>query len=314
MLKKWLKVSLLAIVAVFMLAACGKSDEGKEGSSNDDKLHLIASFSIINDILNEVGGDLVEVHSLVPIGTDPHEYDPLPNDIKNATDADAMFYNGLHLEGGEDGWFFKLVHSVGKDESDVYEVMKGVEPKYITNTQTREEEVNPHAFLDPVVGIQMVENTRDALVKIDPKNKETYEKNAEKLLEELREIDKLYAEKIGEIPQEKRILVTSERAYQYMADRYGLQEGFIWDIDTEEQGTPEQIKSLVDFIRKHDVPVLFVETNVDKRPMETVSKETNVEIYSELYSDELGKQGEAGETFTKFLRYNIEKIYEGLSK
>jgi len=307
---KFLKLIVVSAMAALLLSACSGEKEG----ADNDKIHLVATFSILTDILNEVGGDQVDVHSMVPIGTDPHEYEPLPEDIKKAADADAIFFNGLNLEGGKTGWFSKLINSVGKDEKDVYELMAGVEPKYITTEDGRDEEMNPHAFLDPIVGIQMVENARDALTEIDPDNKDAYEKNANALLKELHEIDELYKEKISEIPEEHRILVTSERAYQYMTERYGLQEGFLWDIDTEEIGTPRQIKNLVNFIKEHDVPAIFVETNVDKRPMETVSKETGVDIAAELYSDELGKPGTDGGTYIKFLRYNIEKIHEGLMR
>ncbi|HEY4578605.1 MAG TPA: zinc ABC transporter substrate-binding protein [Savagea sp.] len=315
MFKRSLKFGLLAVFSVFLLAAC--SSDKKEDSdvkTDGDKLKVVATFSIIHDILNEVGGDLVEVHSMVPIGTDPHEYEPLPEDIKKATDADALFYNGLNLEGGKSGWFFKLVDTVKKSEDKVFEVMEGVSPMYLASDDGSEEEINPHAFLSPAVGIQMVENTIKGLIEIDPDNKETYEKNGEKFLNELKDIDALYTEKINEIPEEKRILVTSERAFQYMADRYGLKEGYIWAIDTEENGTPEQIKSLVEFIKEHEVTSLFVESNVDKRPMETVAKETVAEIVAEIYSDELGKPGSEGESFTGFLRSNIEKIHEGLMK
>ncbi|WP_262173581.1 metal ABC transporter solute-binding protein, Zn/Mn family [Saccharococcus sp. Marseille-Q5394] len=307
MKRKLLTLSIVSIMAL-LLSACGGKKEGAE----EDKIQIVATFSILTDIVNEVGGDRVAVHSMVPIGTDPHEYEPLPEDIKKAADADAIFYNGLNLEGGKTGWFSKLIASVGKDENDVYELMAGVEPKYITTADGKDEEINPHAFLDPIVGIQMVENARDALSEIDPVHKDSYEKNADALLKELHEIDELYKTKISEIPEQHRILVTSERAYQYMTDRYGLQEAFLWDIDTEEIGTPRQIKNLVDFIKEHDVPALFVETNVDRRPMETVSKETGVDIASELYSDELGKPGTDGGSYVKFLRYNIEKIHGGL--
>lgn len=310
MKRKLLALCMMSMMAALLLSACS----GKKEGASEDEIHLVATFSILTDILNEVGGDQVTVHSMVPIGTDPHEYEPLPEDIKKAADADAIFYNGLNLEGGKTGWFSKLITSVGKDEKDVYELMAGVEPKYITTDDGRDEEINPHAFLDPIVGIQMVENARDALSEIDPDHKDNYEKNADALLKELHEIDELYKTKISEIPEQHRILVTSERAYQYMTDRYGLQEGFLWDIDTEEIGTPHQIKSLVNFIQEHDVPALFVESNVDKRPMETVSKETGVEIAAELYSDELGKPGTDGGTYVKFLRYNIEKIYDGLMR
>lgn len=315
MFKRSLKFGLLAVFSVLLLAACS-SDKKEESDvkTDGDKLKVVATFSIIHDILNEVGGDLVEVHSMVPIGTDPHEYEPLPEDIKKATDADALFYNGLNLEGGKSGWFFKLVDTVKKSEDKVFEVMEGVSPMYLASDDGSEEEINPHAFLSPAVGIQMVENTIKGLIEIDPDNKETYEKNGEKFLNELKDIDALYTEKINEIPEEKRIVVTSERAFQYMADRYGLKEGYIWAIDTEENGTPEQIKSLVEFIKEHEVTSLFVESNVDKRPIETVAKETGAEIVAEIYSDELGKPGSEGESFTGFLRSNIEKIHEGLMK
>lgn len=309
MKRKLLTLCIVSILAL-LLSACGEEKEGAE----EDKIQIVATFSILTDIVNEVGGDRVAVHSMVPIGTDPHEYEPLPEDIKKAADADAIFYNGLNLEGGKTGWFSKLIASIGKDEKDVYELMAGVEPKYITAADGKDEEINPHAFLDPIVGIQMVENARDALMEIDPEHSDTYETNADALLNELREIDQLYKTKIGEIPEQHRVLVTSERAYQYMTERYGLQEGFLWDIDTEEIGTPHQIKNLVNFIKEHDVPALFIETNVDRRPMETVSKETGVEIASELYSDELGKPGTDGGTYVKFLRYNIEMIHDGLMR
>ncbi|MCM3637081.1 metal ABC transporter substrate-binding protein [Sporosarcina luteola] len=309
MKRKLLTLCIMSIMAL-LLSACGGKKEGAE----DEKIQIVATFSILTDIVNVVGGDRVAVHSMVPIGTDPHEYEPLPEDIKKAADADVIFYNGLNLEGGKTGWFSKLIASIGKDEKDVYELMEGVEPKYITTADGKDEEINPHAFLDPIVGIQMVENARDALSEIDPDHKDSYEKNADALLKELHEIDELYKTKISEIPEQHRILVTSERAYQYMTDRYGLQEAFLWDIDTEEIGTPRQIKSLVDFIKEHDVPALFVETNVDRRPMETVSKETGVDIASELYSDELGKPGTDGGSYVKFLRYNIEKIHDGLMR
>lgn len=301
------------MITGIVLAACGTDD--KKEKSDGEKVKIVATFSIIEDLIKEVGGDLVEVHSMVPIGTDPHEYEPLPEDIKKAVEADALFYNGLNLEGGEKGWFLgKLVSSVNKDMADVYEVMKDVQPMYLTSDDGKEEEINPHAFLSPLVGIQMTENIIDALVEIDKEHADVYKENGEKLLTELKEMDELYKEKIADIPEDKRILVTSERAYQYMASDYGLEEGFIWAIDTEENGTPAQIKSLVEFIKENNVEALFVESNVDKRPMETVTSETGAEIVAEIYSDELGKVGSEGGTYLTFLQSNIEKIHQGLTK
>ena len=308
------KLIAITLMTTVVLAACSGDDKGSGSESSDTPLQVITTFTLLEDIVKQIGGDRVEIHNLVPIGTDPHEYDPLPEDMAIAEDADLLFYNGLNLEGGDTGWFSKLVDTVGQKEEAIFELGEGLEPLYLTSSEG-EEEVNSHSFLDPNVGIKMAENTRDALIKVDPDHKEDYEKNATAYLDTLKEIDEEYRNKIGEIPEENRILVTSERAYQYMATSYGLNEAFIWAVDTEEGGTPEQITSLITFINENNPPVLFVESNVDTRPMETVSKETGVEIFSEdLFSDEIGSPGEEGDTYVKYLQYNIDKIYEGLSK
>ncbi|MDY0408844.1 metal ABC transporter substrate-binding protein [Virgibacillus soli] len=310
-MKGFFKLALSLGLATILLAACGDkdtADSGKEGA-----LKVVTSFTILEDIVNQIGGEYVDVHNLVPVGTDPHEYEPLPEDTKKATDADVLFYNGLNLEGGDHGWFFKMMDTVGQKDENIFELMNGVEPHYLKGESGEEHEINPHAFLDPVVGIQMAENARDALIKVDPDHQSEYEKNAENYIAKLKEIDEEYKTKIAELPEESRILVTSERAYQYMAERYGLDEAYIWEVDTEENGSPQQIKELVSFLKEREVPILFLETNVDPRPMETVSKETGINIYEDkIFSDEIGKKGEEGDTYIKFLEYNIDKIYNGL--
>lgn len=326
------KFIFVASFALLILAACGGnndasnkeqdtsenndvSTESTETENNGDKLQVVSSFTIITDMVKEVGGDKVEVHNLVPTGTDPHEYEPLPEDIKKATDADILFYNGMNLEGGKEGWFFKLIDSVGQDQSRVFSLTERVEPMYLQDEATREEEINPHSFIDPVVGIRMVEDMRDAFVEVDPDNKEYYEEQADAYLERLHAIDQDYEQKLGELPEENKILVTSECAFQYMLDRYDMGEECIWRVDTEENGSPEQITSLVQFIEENNVPVLFLESNVDPRPMETVSKESGVEIYEKpIYSDEIGNPGDEVDTYIKYLKYNIDIISDGLSK
>lgn len=312
------KMIVVSFMAIFVLAACsGNNDSTNKDNdleSSDQTLKVVTTFTLLEDMVKQIGGDHVEVHNLVPIGTDPHEYDPLPEDMAAAENADILFYNGMNLEGGDTGWFSKLINTVGQKEDVIFELGAGIEPLYLTSSKG-EKEVNPHSFLNPVNGIKMAENTLEALVAIAPEHKEDFEKNATTYLETLKEIDQEYQDKIGEIPEENRILVTSERAYQYMATAYGLSEGYIWAVDTEEGGTPEQMKSLIAFIKEHEPPVLFVESNVDTRPMETISSETGIEIFEEtLFSDEIGTPGEEGDTYIKFLQYNIDKIHKGLSQ
>lgn len=308
---KWVAISFLAIA---LLSACN-TDNDKDGNKSDDEpLQVVTSFTLLEDMVQEIGGEFVETYNLVPIGTDPHEYEPLPEDNKAATNADILLYNGVNLEGGEHGWFSKLIEAVGQDEAATFEAGAGIEPLYLTSSDGKTEEINPHIFLDPVNGIQMAKNISKALIQVDPANKETYEKNTEIYLEKLMEIDQEYQDKINDIPEENRVLVTSERAYQYMAKRYGLKEGYIWAIDTEEGGTPEQITSLIKFIKENNPPVLFVESNVDERPMQTISNETGIKIFPDkIYADELGSPGSYGDIYVTWLKYNIDKIYEGLS-
>lgn len=306
---------IMASVLLFVLAACGnENSSGDLEGNSDERLQVVTSFTMIADMVEQIGGDFVSIHNLVPTGTDPHEYEPLPDDIKKATDADVLFYNGLNLEGGKDGWFFKMIDSVGQDEGKIFSLTERVEPMYIGREDGIDEEINPHSFIDPAVGIMMAEDLRDALIAVDPENEDFYKESGNHYVERLEEILADYEEKINEIPEDNRILVTSERAYQYLAARFGLKEAFIWEIDTEENGSPQQIKSLVNYLKEHDVPSLFVESNVDSRPMETVSNESGIPIYEKaIYSDEIGKKGSEVDTYVKYLKYNIEVIVDGLS-
>lgn len=297
-----------ALAGALVLSACSDADAGERGN-----VQVVATFSIISDIAENIGGDGVDVHSIVPLGVDPHEYTPLSDDIQATTEADLVLWNGLNMEVG-DGWFESLVEIADKDvdAADVVEVSAGVEPMHLTD-EGGESEVNPHAFLDPNVGMIYAENIRDGLIEADPDNAESYRKNAEKYLDELEEVDDEYQARFGEVPDDQRVLVASENAYQYMADRYNLTPGYIWAIDTDEQGSPQQIAALVELIKQRDVPAVFVESNVDTRPMETVADEAGVEIAGTIFSDELGEPGDDGGTYISMLEHNLETIHAGLT-
>ncbi len=178
--------------------------------------------------------------------------------MKKTRDADVIFYNGLNLKGGKSSWFFRMINFVGQNEENVYSLTKGVKPMYLNESDGINDEVNPHAFVNPTVGIVMAENMRDIFIKIDPDRKENYEQRTVLYLERLRSIEQEYKDKINNIPEERRILVTSEHAFQYMTKQYGLKEAYIWPIHTEETGSSEQIKALIHFIKEHKVAVLFI--------------------------------------------------------
>ena len=314
-MKKRYIFSFIASITLLLLAGCGQNNQKKDTGSSDKEgtLKVVTTFTIIEDIARQIGGSDVDVYNLVPTGAAPHEYEPLPNDMKKTSDADILFYNGLNLEGGKKGWFFRMINSVGQKEENAYSLTEGIEPLYLSDRQDREEDVNPHQFISPSAGIIMAKNMRDILIERDPANKENYIERADNYLEKLEAIDQEYREKIAAIPEERRTLVTSEHAFQYMTKEYGLNEAYIWSIDTEETGTSEPIKALISFIKKNNVPMLFVESNVDERPMLMVSRETQVSISKTyIYADELSKPGGEVDTYIKFLQHNIDLIYEEL--
>ncbi|WP_017380434.1 metal ABC transporter solute-binding protein, Zn/Mn family [Paenisporosarcina sp. TG-14] len=304
---------IMSILLLLVISACGREDENAEKDPNE-KIQVIATYSIVYDIVKNVGGDRVEIHTLAPVGSNPHEYDPLPKDVQLTTDADAVFYNGLNLEAGN-SWFEKLLLTANKGEKDspVFLMSEGVQPKYLT-TKGKESEVDPHAWLDIRNGIKYAENARDGLIKVDPEHADVYEKNTQAYIEKLETLHQESVTRYNEIPKAQRLLITSEGAFKYFSEAYDFEAAYIWEINSENQGSPEQVKSVVDFINTKKDAVLFVETSIDPRSMETVSAETGVPIYGKVFTDSIGKPGEDGDTYIKMMEWNIDTIFKGLTE
>ncbi|MCS0673685.1 metal ABC transporter solute-binding protein, Zn/Mn family [Cytobacillus firmus] len=313
MIKKGFLLLAAFLLSVLFLSACS-SGTSSTSSNEDVKIQVVTTYSIVYDIVKNVGGDLVEIHSLAPIGSNPHEYDPLPEDVQKTTDADAVFYNGLNLEAGN-SWFNKLMETAGKDGEDapVFLMSKGVDAKHLT-TKGKESEEDPHAWLDIRNGIKYAENARDGLIEADPDNKKVYEKNAEEYIAKLQELHDEAVEQFNEIPKNERVLVTSEGAFKYFSEAYGFQAEYIWEINQENQGTPDQITRIVDIINEKGITGLFLETSIDARSMEAVSDETNVPIMGKVFTDSLAKPGEDGDTYISMMEWNIKTIKEGLTQ
>ena len=303
---------VLLLLAFVGLAACSSQKSSTETGSS--KLNVVATNSIIADITKNIAGDKINLHSIVPVGQDPHEYEPLPEDVKKTSQADLIFYNGINLETGGNAWFTKLVENAKKKENkDYYAVSEGVDVIYLEGQSEKGKE-DPHAWLNLENGIIYAQNIAKRLSEKDPANKETYEKNLKAYVEKLSALDKEAKEKFNNIPEEKKMIVTSEGCFKYFSKAYNVPSAYIWEINTEEEGTPDQIKNLVEKLRKTKVPSLFVESSVDDRPMKTVSKDTNIPIYAKIFTDSVAEEGEEGDSYYSMMKYNLEKIAEGLSK
>ncbi|MBS7662628.1 zinc ABC transporter substrate-binding protein [Pseudomonas lalucatii] len=276
------------------------------------RLKVVTSYSILYDIVKNVGGERVEIHSLAPLGSNPHEYDPLPLDVQQTSDADLVFYNGLNLEAGN-AWFDKLLRTAGKTGADapVFRLSEGVTPQYLTSSGQAGSE-DPHAWLDARNGMQYARNARDALIRVDPGHAATYQANAAAYIERLQQLHDKALAAFAEIPVARRYLVTSEGAFKYFCAAYGFDAGYIWEINAENQGTPQQVIALLGQLEQRRVPALFVETSVDARSMQMVSRESGIPIAGTLYTDSLGLPGTPGDSYAGMLEANIRTILAAL--
>ncbi|ADC88282.1 zinc ABC transporter substrate-binding protein [Staphylococcus lugdunensis] len=298
---------ILALLLV--LTACGSKDT----SHNHKKLNVVTTNSIIYDMVKHVGGNNVNIHSIVPVGQDPHEYEVKPKDIKKLTDADVIFYNGLNLESG-DAWFENALKQAGKSLKDknVIAVSKGVKPIYLNGENGNKDKLDPHAWLSLDNGIQYVKNIQQALKDIDKKHASSYDKHGNKYLNKLTKLNNHSKAKFNDIPKKERTMITSEGAFKYFSKQFNIHSGYIWEINTEKQGTPEQMKQATKFVKDNKVKHLLVETSVDKKAMQSLSEETNKDIYGEVFTDSIGKKGSKGDSYYNMMKYNIDIIHNSM--
>lgn len=310
MIKKLiLTVIPLALLLGGVLYFVNHHKSADQQSSN--QLRVVTTNSILEDMVRQVAGDKVALHSIVARGVDPHEYEPKPTDISETTQADVIFHNGLNLETGGSGWFSKLIKTAHKkDREQVFEASDAVTPLYLTTNQS---EQDPHAWLDLGNGIRYVETITAVLKAKDPKHANYYQERSDTYLSKLKKLDAAAKEKFLDIPEKQRLLVTSEGAFKYFSKAYHVIPAYIWEINTESQGTPEQMAEVLAKINASEVKALFVETSVSPKSMAQVSKETGLPIYSKIFTDSLAKKGEIGDTYYDMMKWNLDKIHQGLS-
>lgn len=299
----------LLIALMLVLAACS-SNSNEQHSKHHDKLKVVTTNSIIYDMVKQVAGDKVDVHSIVPVGQDPHEYEVKPKDIKQLTDADVIFYNGFNLESGN-GWFEKALKQAGKstDDKSVFAVSKGVKPIYLNGETGNKDKIDPHAWLSLDNGIQYVKNIQEQLIKADSSHKADYEKQGKTYLAQLEKLNKDSKDKFNDIPKQERAMITSEGAFKYFSKAFDIKPGYIWEINTEKQGTPSQMKQAIQFVKDNHIKHLLVETSVDKKSMNSLSEETDKSIYGEVFTDSIGEEGSKGDSYYKMMKHNIETIH-----
>ena len=271
------------------------------------KFKVVTTFTVIQDIAQNVAGDAATVESITKPGAEIHEYEPTPKDIVKAQSADLILWNGLNLER----WFERFFQNI-KDKPAVV-VTEGVTPLSIYEGPYKDAP-NPHAWMSPSNALIYVENIKNALVKYDPQNADAYQKNAATYAEKIKQLDKPLREKLAQIPADQRWLVTSEGAFSYLAKDYDLKEGYLWPINAEQQGTPQQVRKLIDLVKKNHIPVVFSESTVSAKPAQQVAKASGAKYGGVLYVDSLSAADGPVPTYIDLLNVTVSTIVKGFEK
>ena len=271
------------------------------------KFKAVTTFTVIADMAQNVAGDAAEVQSITKPGAEIHEYQPTPQDLMRAQGANLILWNGLNLEL----WFEKFFDNIHDVPGVV--VSTGVDPMSI-NEGPYNGKPNPHAWMSPTSALIYVDNIRDAFVKYDPQNAETYKQNAEIYKAKIRAtIDPIKAELSG-LPEDRRWLVTSEGAFSYLARDFNLKELYLWPINADQQGTPQQVKHVIDAVKKYNIPVVFSESTISDAPAKQVARETGAKYGGVLYVDSLSEADGIVPTYIDLLKVTSSTIAKGLAQ
>jgi zinc/manganese transport system substrate-binding protein len=298
---------LVLLLAVF-LAASGAAAPAEK------KFNVVASFSVLGDMVKNVGGDRIEVTTLVGPNGDTHVYEPTPADAKAVAGADLVVVNGLGFEG----WMDRLIQTSGY-KGAVVVASKGVEPRKMTAEETTEPGAprlvtDPHAWQDLHNGQLYVRNIAEGLAKLDPAGASVYEANAKAYAARLAELDRWVKQEFSAIPRPKRRMITTHDAFGYFGAAYGVTilspEGF----STESEASAGDIARLIQQIRKEKITAVFIENISDPRLMQQIAKESGVTLGGELYSDALSKPDEAAPTYLDMFKNNIPKMVVAMKK
>ena len=267
---------------------------------------VATTFTIIADMAREVAGEHAEVVSITRPGAEIHNYQPTPRDVLSVQDADLILWNGLNLEL----WFEQFFRNLGDVPQAV--VSDGIEPLPIASG-FYEGRPNPHGWMGLEPALIYVDNIAAALIENDPDHADEYRTNAEAYKQEITDTLAPLRDAIRALPEGDRWLVTSEGAFSYLARDYDLRELYLWPINAEAQGTPQQVRAVIDAVRENAIPAVFSESTVSADPARQVARETGAAYGGVLYVDSLSDADGPVPTYLDLLRVTSQTILDGLS-
>ena len=299
------KTQKLTIATTLFLSIFGPTKIGLVSAA--EKVRVATTFTIIADMAKNIAGNKVIVESITKPGVEIHNYKPSPKDILRARKADIILWNGLNLEQ----WFSRFFSNIDNAQSVI--VSEGIEPIAIFEGEYKGKP-NPHAWMSTENALIYVENIYKALANIDPKNREYFAKNANNYSKQILKIQSKVKKKFQFIEPNKRYLVTSEGAFSYLAKDLDMKEVYLWPMNADRQGTPQQIRKVIDIVLKHNIPVVFSESTVSDKPAKQVASETNAVYGGILFVDSLSGEDGIVPSYLDLLEVTTDRILNGFKK
>lgn len=291
------RISLLGSIAALALASAAQAD---------DRMKVVTTFTVLADMASHVAGDAAEVVSITKPGAEIHGYQPTPRDIVRAQDADLILWNGMNLEL----WFEQFLSHL-KDVPSVT-LSEGIDPISIVGG-SYEGKPNPHAWMGLDNALIYIDNIETALSAQDPDKAETYAQNAAAYKDKLRATLEPLRARVAEVPEDQRWLVTCEGAFSYLARDFDMKELYLWPMNADQMGTPQQVRAVIDGVKENNIPVVFCESTVNTAPAKQVARETGARYGGELYVDSLSKPNGPVPSYLDLLRVTAETVADGLA-
>ena len=314
MVKKLCVSLMCAVGCVIVLFSAGcQNNNISEKSASEKKLNVVATFGMITDIVDNVGGEKIDVTGIMGEGVDPHLYKPTAKDTKLILDADIVFYNGLNLELRITGTILDRM----EDRTKAVAVTDGMHTKNLRKTTEFMGGYDPHVWHDVTLWMKATEKVRDTLSHADPKNSAAFHTNADQYLKELQSLHEDVQSLVAKIPSKRRVLVTTHDAFGYLGKAYGFEVRGLMGINTENETGIADVRDLAKYIIDRRISTMFVESSAAPQGIHAVrdavkAQGYNVKIGGKLYSDAMGTPGTSEGTYVGMIRHNVETIVNSL--
>lgn len=295
---------VLVIVLACLTTSCSRTEV--RSASEHNKPQVLATFTVLADIAQNIGGDYIQVESLTKPGAEIHAYEPTPSDVKKAAESDLILVNGFHLES----WLGRFLQGT---DTPVVTVTEGIKPISITE-DAGAGYPNPHAWMSPVATQTYVDNIEKAFAHLDPAHAEQFAANARAYKHELAQVHDELVHSLAKLPEEQRRLVTCEGAFSYLVADSGLKESYLWAVNSDGETGARRIMSVIDTVRENQVPAVFCESTVSSRAMHQVADESGARYLGPLYVDSLSEPDGPVPTYLDLIRYDTHLISQGLGE